>query len=119
MYLRSALALMMAIATPVHAREIPSIDPFGAFGAGLVTIKRIRTGWDADQFAIETKEAIVNPANCPVADAYAAHAARPGYKEHYTAALTAMYAGRPVQVIVSDNDCIASRPRIMGLHVAP
>jgi hypothetical protein len=112
------LAMAGACAAPSWAQEF-EIGNFAAVGAGTVTIKKIRTGWDAEQFAIETKEPIVNPAGCSAPDAYVAHATRAGYKEHYAIALSAMYAGRPIHVVVSDNDCISSRPRIMGIHAAP
>lgn len=110
------LCVAVLAALPASADEIMQ---FGAVGSGTVTIKKIRTGWDNDQFAIETKEAIINPAGCPVPDGYLAHATQKGYKEFYAAALSAMYSGKPIYVAVSDLDCAANRPRIMGIHVSP
>ena len=102
----------LVVALPTSAQEI---SQFGALGSGNVTIKKIRIGWDADQFAIETKEPIVNPAGCLLPDGYIAHATQKGYKEFYAAALSSMYSGRPIYVAISDLDCVANRPRIMDL----
>jgi len=78
----------------------------------------IRTGWASDTFAIETGQAIVNPARCSAPDSYMAAISEPGYKTHYAAALLAFSSGKNVIVIVSDTDCSGSRPRIIGLHIA-
>ena len=114
------LALTLAVIGASDAfAQIPEIGQYGIAGTGTVTIKKIRTGLDADQFAIETREPIMNPAGCPIPDGYVATTAKGGYKEAYAAALSAMYSGKPVQVTLSDLDCAAQRPRIMGVQVMP
>lgn len=55
--------------------------------SGAVSITMIRTGWGSDTFAIETGQAVVNPAHCSAPDAYMAaiqsraikHTMRPRY----------------------------------------
>jgi len=103
-------ALLPAIASSgnVHAQS----------NSGSVPITMIRTGWASDTFAIETGQAIVNPARCSAPDSYMAAISEPGYKTHYAAALLAFSSGKNVIVIVSDTDCSGSRPRIIGLHIA-
>lgn len=51
----------------------------------------IRTGWNADSFAVVTVEPIGNPANCPNPDGYASDISQPGYKTHLTAAFRAIF----------------------------
>jgi len=85
--------------------------------SGAVSISMIRTGWGSDTFAIETGQAIVNPAHCSAPDAYMAAISDPGYKTHYAAALLAFSTGKNLTVIVSDTECTGGRPRIIGLHV--
>lgn len=85
---------------------------------GAVTIKRIRTGWASDTFAIETDEAILNPAGCSMPDGYISDTSHPGYKTYYAAVLMAFSSGKPVNVIVSNTECYSGRPKIMGVYVA-
>lgn len=113
-----ALTLGASLAGEAIA-ETPEIGQFGIVGTGNVTITRIRTGLDADQFAIVTREPMINPAGCAVPDGYVATATKGGYKETYAAALSAMYSGKQVQVTLSDLDCAAQRPRVMGVQVIP
>ena len=85
---------------------------------GPVTIKRIRTGWASDTFAIETDEAILNPAGCSMPDGYISDTSHPGYKTYYAAVLMAFSSGKPVNVIVSNTECYSGRQKIMGVYVA-
>ncbi|WP_454830404.1 hypothetical protein [Pseudoxanthomonas wuyuanensis] len=84
---------------------------------GSVTIKRIRTGWAADIFAIETSEAVINPADCPTPDGYISNSNHPGYNTYYAITLMAFSSGKPVNVIVSDTECSSGRPKIIGVYV--
>lgn len=86
---------------------------------GVVKVTQLRTGWDADQIAIETQEPYLNPAGCPAVDGYVSNASKPGHKEHYTAILTAMSTGMALRVVVSDTDCASGHPRIMGTFLVP
>lgn len=84
-----------------------------------VPITKIRTGWGADAFAIETGQPISNPASCAVPDGYASGSNEPGYKTYYATTLTAFAMKKPVTIIVSDTECSSFRPKIMGIYVAP
>lgn len=86
--------------------------------AGPLTISRIRTGWASDTFAIETSQAIINPAGCAAPDGYISDSSHPGYKTYYAAALMAFASGKPVTVVISDAECYSGRPKIMGIYVA-
>lgn len=91
----------------------------GAVGTGTVQITKLRTGWDSEQFAVETAEAYINPASCPSPDGYAALDSSPGYRTYYSAILAAISSGKKVQLIVSNSDCAMGRPRIMGVYLIP
>lgn len=84
---------------------------------GSVPITRVRTGWAADQFAIETGQAILNPANCPAPNGYHSAGTDPGFKTFYAAALMAFSAGKNVTIIVSDKECSVGGPRIVGIYL--
>lgn len=88
-----------------------------AQSVGPVTITRLRTGWNGDAFAIETNQAISNPANCEIPDGYGSESSSPGYKTYYAAALTALGLGKPITIIVSDVDCSFERPKIWGIYI--
>ena len=85
---------------------------------GPVTISAFRTGWNAEQFSLESTQTIVNPASCATPDGYISVSSTPGYKAHYGAALAAHLSGRAVWVTVSNTDCDVGRPRIIGLKIA-
>lgn len=95
----------------------------GAFAqtvVGPVAVKRVRTGWDFDGFAIETGQVIVNPAGCSTPDGYVSDVNQPGYKIHYAAVLTAYGTGKNVQVTVHNTVCgFAGRPKIIGINLEP
>lgn len=84
---------------------------------GPVPIMKIRTGWAADIFALETGKEIANPAACPVADGYFSSLKDPGYKTHYALALMAFSMNKNVIVIISNQGCTENRPRIMGIYI--
>jgi len=99
---------------------VPTTTVLAAQQAGPLPITRIRTGWNADSFAIETNQAVAtNPANCPSSDAYLSDSSQPGYKTYYAATLTAFSLGKPIVVIVSDTECVAGRPEILGIYLSP
>ena len=83
----------------------------------LTTIKEIRTGWDAEMFAIVTNEPIANPANCPTADGYVTDSKQPGYNTYYVAAITAFVERAKIVVVVAEKGCIAGRPKLIGINV--
>lgn len=87
---------------------------------GPTAITLIRTGWNGDAFAIETANlAIANPAKCSTPDAYMSGGGEPGYKTHYSATLMAFAMNKPIYIVVSNTECIATRPKIWGVYVAP
>ena len=80
-------------------------------------ITMIRTGWDSDQFGIVTVAPIVNPAHCPTADGYVADSTQPGYHTYYAAALLAYAERATVIVVVAEQGCVSSRPKLIGLDI--
>jgi hypothetical protein len=83
------------------------------------TITGVRTGWNADSFAVTTVQPIVNPANCSTPDGYISDKSLPGYNTYYAAALTAMIASSPsVAVTVHDTECFGGRPKLIGINLA-
>ena len=97
---------------------ISSLPETFAAQTGPLQITRIRTGWAADQFAIETNQPILNPAGCPTPDGYALTYSDAGYKTHYAATLLAFSMAKPVMVAVSDTECVVGRPKIWGINLS-
>jgi len=85
--------------------------------AGPLTITKIRTGWNSDNFAIETDQPIVNPAGCTTPDGYIFDPSKPGHKTYYPAVFMAFASSKKVLVTVSDTECYLGRPRIWGINV--
>jgi hypothetical protein len=81
------------------------------------SILLIRTGWNADSFAIVMQEPIRNPANCPTPDGYISDKSLPGYSTYYAAALTAYAARQPVVITIHNTECFAGRPKIIGINL--
>jgi hypothetical protein len=83
-----------------------------------VSITKIRTGWAGDVFTLETAGfPILNPAGCTLPDGYLADISSAGYKTHLAAALTAFSTDKKVTIIISDHDCVLSRPKIWGIYI--
>jgi hypothetical protein len=104
-FLANSIQCQEVFATPIQTEPLP--------------ITRIRTGWSADSFAIETNKPILNPANCASPDSYMSVLTDPGYKTYYAAALMAFALGKPISVIISDTSCTFGRPRIFGIYLTP
>jgi hypothetical protein len=82
------------------------------------TINGVRTGWNADSFAVTTVEPIVNPANCPTPDGYISDKSLPGYTTYYAAALTALMTASPLVVVtVHNTECFGGRPKLIGINL--
>jgi hypothetical protein len=81
------------------------------------TITKVRTGWNADYFAIETVEPIQNPANCLVPDGYLSASSLPGYSTYYAAVLMAYSLSQPVVITVHTTQCAVDRPMIIGINL--
>jgi hypothetical protein len=82
------------------------------------TINGVRTGWNADSFAVTTIEPVVNPANCPTPDGYISDKSLPGYTTYYAAALTALIASSPsIVVTVHNSQCFSGRPQLIGINL--
>jgi hypothetical protein len=82
---------------------------------GSVTM--VRTGWNADSFAVVTAEPIVNPAGCGTPDGYISEKSLPGYETYYAAALTAIAARSHVVITVHDSECFGDRPKLIGINL--
>jgi hypothetical protein len=82
---------------------------------GRVTM--VRTGWDADSFAVVTTSPLVNPGGCPTPDGYIAFQPQKGYTTYYAAALLAFELNVRVQVTVANTGCIAGRPKLIGINL--
>jgi hypothetical protein len=82
---------------------------------GSITL--IRTGWNFDSFGIVTREPIQNPANCPTPDGYVSDGTQPGYSTYYAAALTAYMANVPIQIVIHNSECVATRPKLIGINL--
>jgi hypothetical protein len=90
-----------------------------AFSQTLTTegaITQVRTGLDADSFAVVIDAPIVNPANCTNPDGYISFINFRGYRTHYDAVLAAFAADVPIIVAVHNTVCYANRPRIIGIN---
>ena len=85
--------------------------------AGTITL--VRTGLDAESFAVVIDAPIVNPATCPNPDGYISHMSFRGYRTHYEAVLTAFGADVPITVTVHNGNgqCFMGRPRIIGISI--
>ncbi|MFK3649416.1 hypothetical protein ACI2IY_13425 [Lysobacter enzymogenes] len=85
--------------------------------AAPATIVRIHTGWDAEQFRIETSAGrpVLNPANCLRTDGYILHSSFAGYQTNYQLVLAAYAQNKPVTVTISNSTCWNDRPVILGL----
>lgn len=79
------------------------------------SIINIRTGLNADSFEVLLQGTIENPANCPRPDGYLSDSSQPGYNTYYAAALTAYSVNRPVDVYIDLTECLATRPKLIGI----
>jgi len=80
-------------------------------------VTTIRTGWSDDAFAVVTTAEIRNPASCPTPDGYISHRDFPGYDTFYAAALRAFETNAVVDVVISDTQCFAGRPVLIGINL--
>ncbi|WAK02129.1 hypothetical protein [Methylobacter sp. YRD-M1] len=106
--------IIIMLATALAGLSVPAVGQ-PVHQAGSITM--IRTGWNADSFAIVTAEPIVNPAGCLTPDGYISHSSLPGYETYYAAALTAFAARRRVIVVVDESECYGNRPKLIGVNV--
>lgn len=96
---------------------LPAVPALAQQMTGDVNVTMVRTGWNADSFAVVTRQPVVNPARCRAPDGYISHSSLPGYNTYYAAALAALTANLPVQVTVDAGRCFADRPVIIGINV--
>jgi hypothetical protein len=101
-----ALTLILA-AAPAMAQTM----------TGPTTVTMVRTGWNADAFAVVTPPPFANPGNCPITDGYVAQKPQKGYDTYYQAALLAFDKNARVQVTVANAGCLGGRPRIIGINL--
>src|SRR5690349_9104547 len=101
-----ALALVLVTA-PAGAQTMT--------GFGKVTL--LRTGWNADSFAVVTAAPLANPAHCPTPDGYISLKPAAGYGTYYDAAKLAFQTNANAQVTVDNTACVAGRPKIFGINL--
>lgn len=82
-----------------------------------ITVKQVRTGWNADMFAIVPVQSMINPASCSSPDGYVSTSTEPGYQTHLAASLMAFSLDASVVVAVDNTKCLAGRPVIIGVSV--
>lgn len=101
---------------------------FGSAGIALAQtksvtdIRGIGTGWSEDQFIVyapTTLSSASNPANCATPDGFAARIGYAGYKTYLSTVQLAFALGKQIEVFVSNTagDCVADRPRIIGVAI--
>ena len=86
------------------------------------TVRLLRTGWNAESFAIVLNAPQQNPANCPNAKnnpnaGYVTDGTQPGYKTFYEAALAAYAVNGVVTVAIDNSNCFGGWPRIIGIDL--
>jgi hypothetical protein len=101
-----ALALIL-LAAPAGAQTMS--------GPGKVTL--LRTGWNADSFAIETSTQFINPASCATPDGYISTKPAPGYETYYDTAKLAFQTNTNVVVVVDNTACVSGRPKLIGINL--
>lgn len=82
---------------------------------GQITL--IRTGWNADSFAVVLNVPQANPAGCGTADGYITDSNQPGYRTYLAAVLTAYAMKQPIHVVVHDSECLGGRPKLIGINL--
>ena len=82
---------------------------------GSITL--VRTGWNAESFAVILSGPVANPANCATPDGYITEGSQPGYKTYYAAVLTAYATQRPVMAVVHNTECWGGRPKLIGVNL--
>lgn len=112
--LASTLAIgVIGLATPAGAVTMTT----------ETTVTLLRTGWDADSFAVVTAAPIINPAHCATPDGYITAKSFPGYQTYYWAAqqafIDAYYNLPDVTIAVDDSRCFAGRPLLVGINIVP
>lgn len=108
--MRRTLTVLSALLMAAPAMAQTSVN-------GSITL--LRTGWNADSFAVVLNVPTRDPAFCGTADGYITHQSLPGYRTYYAAALTAYAAKQPVTVVVHDTECYGGRPKLIGINLAP
>jgi hypothetical protein len=125
--MRLALAALILVGFALPAVSQTTTAP------GLIMM--IRTGWNAESFAVVTQGPILNPGHCPIADGYVTDSSQPGYNTYYAAALAAYVSNSSVLVVVLDPrpgplnpnsaippgttapPCDQGRPRLIGIDL--
>lgn len=97
---------------------LPALAP-AQTGTPSLVITGLTTGWNADQFRVETsQQAITNPAGCQSPDGYISEfTTNPGHKTHYAAVMLAIVSGKTLSLVVHNTECVAARPKIIGVSV--
>ena len=120
-WLACGLLLVMGVCAPAVAEPLIEHPPAHFFDPVNVPahITMIRTGWNAESFAIETMEPISNPAGCPTADGYVTDSTQSGYHTYYAAALLAFAERATVIVVVAavPLQCVSGRPKLIGINI--
>lgn len=84
------------------------------------TITLLRTGWNADSFAVVTSAPRVGPLTCNSQPGYVSTKPAPGYDTLYRAALLAFEKNARVTVTVHNSECAPGGwPKIIGINLLP
>ena len=113
------LTVCLAVCAAAGSTLVPSAAEAQAYDSGNVNM--LRTGWDADAFGLVLDKPVQNPAGCPTPDGYVTETTQPGYDAFYDIALGAYKIGSPITVVIDSRagQCVAGRPRIIGINAAP
>jgi hypothetical protein len=82
-------------------------------------ITMVRTGWNAESFAVVTQGPVLNPQHCPIPDGYVTDSSQPGYNTYYAAALAAYVSNSPVLVVIFDPPLSTGEPIGTGVNALP
>ncbi len=110
-------AWLLAIITAACASCVSTPVQAQAYVSG--TIKTVRTGWNAESFAVVLNGPGQNPARCPNVDGYLSEAAQPGYETYLDAVLAAYRAGSTITLAIDSSGCVQGRPKLIGIDQMP
>lgn len=119
MVMRAPSLTARFLAVPAACFALAAAAPAPAQTEVSGAVKTVRTGWNADSFAIVLSGRQANPASCPTVDGYLADAAQPGYDTYLDAVLAAYRAGSLVTLAIDNAACAQGRPRLIGVNQIP
>lgn len=109
----AAAIAMLEIALSSGAAQANTIDPTPIGPARIILFA---TGFNEDQVRVQLDAPFV-PGTCVADDGYIVSPTDPGRGVHQAALLAAFLSGRPVTLTLDLADCVADRPRIIGVQM--